>query len=700
MSLPTQLRIPLVVFPVFSASLWLGFCARADVFFPIVGNVTPAAVQVGKEAEFQVSADNGVKEITHVLVSGTGVTGEPLPVKAGDKAPARPNVFRLKVAPDAPPGMREVRLMTPQGPSSLGNVTVVRDPVLLEQPKAHATMETAQPITLPAAVCGSVHTTEDVDYYKFTVPANTGLTFHVTAQRLQVKTTWTYYFSPILTLRNTAGTVLAASNVYYGADPLLHYRFDKAGEYFLEVRDATYRGNGRWQYCVEINDRSYVTHVHPLRVVPGTTAKLRMFGFNLPSDPTVSYAVPADLPDGLHLIPLPLPGGATTNPAPLLVSRLPSVDEADGDKSTRDKAQKITFPAGICGRLENDGEADCYAFDAIKGEKLTFQVIARDHLSPLDGLLRLYDDKGTKLLEIDDYSSRVFTHADPRIENWAAPANGRYVLELRDAQARGGTNFVYFLKAVKAEPYFLLELDTDKTLLVPGCASVIFARVVRKDGFEGEVNLQIDGLPPGVKATCGRILADKKDGAIVLEAAADAKPGVAHVRVTGTATITGLDMKPRTLSATAVPYQEIHMGGGGRWHAPVSQHAVGVCGPLDLSAVKISANAVTLKPGESKRLDVTIARADKFKGNVTLALVYQHLGQIFGDALPTGVTIDDKASFLLLTGETVKGHIVLKADAKAKPVKEQVVPVMAHLALNFALKSTFCAEPLRITVVP
>jgi hypothetical protein len=201
-----------------------------------------------------------------------------------------------------------------------------------------------------------------------------------------------------------------------------------------------------------------------------------------------------------------------------------------------------------------------------------------------------------------------------------------------------------------------------------------------------------------VTATCGRILAGGNDGCILVQAAPAAKPCAANLRVTGTATHVEGKEKPTTLQAVARPLQEVYYPGGGRGHFPVEMHTLSVGDPLDLRSVKITPTAVTLKPGESRRIDVVIERAPGFKGNVTLDTVYQHLGTIYGGSMSPGVSIDDKASQTLLSGEQVKGHITLKAAPDAKPVKEQLIPVMAHVSINFVMKFTYCGEPLHVTV--
>jgi hypothetical protein len=663
----------------------------------MVMSISPVAVQAGTTSECEVSARYNLHGAYQVFVTGDGVTAEVDPPKPATPKPQVPKLkVRFNVAADALPGVREVRVATPQGASTLGQLVVVRDPVIREAPN-NDTLKTAQPITLPATVCGAIEKPEDVDYYKFTVAAGTALTFHVRGQRLENRIhDLQEHVDPLLTLRNAAGTILAANDNYFFGDPLLHHRFAATGEYYLEIRDARYGGNPDWQYCIEINDRPFVTNVYPSRVTPGTAARLRLVGYNLPADPVVSYPVPAALPEGLQWAVLPL-GNDRTNAVPLVVSRLPEVVEAEGDHATAAKAQPIAVPAGVSGRIDKEGEVDCYSFEAKEGEHFTFRVVAREHQSMLDSFLRLLNDKGERLIENDDAAGR-FVSADSLIENWAAPAAGRYVIEVRDLHQRGGPEFVYFLEVTRAEPSFALESDTDKTLLAPGTAGVIFVRATRKNGFAGEVRLAVDGLPPGVTTRCGRILETGTDGCIILQAAADAKVSAANVRITGTATHPTSDGKTLTLTATVRPLQEIYMPGGGRFHYPAELHTVSVGDPLDLKAVRISPAALTLKPGESKRVDVTLERAPGFKGTVTLDAVYQHLGTIFGNSLPAGVTIDEGASQTLLSGDQVKGSLTFKAAPDAKPVQDQQVPVMAHVSINFVVKFTYSSEPLFISV--
>jgi hypothetical protein len=690
--------------------------AVAAANYPMLMAINPVAVQVGKTSECEIVARYNLQGAYKIFVTGTGVTGEvdpPAPAKPGDKPPVKkPNIeklkVRFKVAPDALLGVRDVRIATPQGVSTLGQLVVVRDPVIREAPGDNDSLKTAQVITVPATVCGTIEKNEDVDFYKFKAEAGMAMTFHVRCHRLAEKIHDLQTIAdPILILRNSAGSILASNDNFFAADPLLHYLFTKAGEYFLEIRDVRYGGDAYWNYSIEINDQPFVTNVYPSRVTPGVPTRVRMVGFNLPADPTCTVTLPKDTPDGLTWALLPLTSGHTTNAAPLIASRLPEVLEVTGDHSNAEKAQSISVPSGISGCLEKEGEVDCYAFEAKAGEKFTFEVIAQRHQSELDSILRIRNLMGDLLTENDDYADGLGrtqgtggVFPDSKIVGWAAPAEGRFFLEIRDVHRRGGPGFVYFIKAEKSQPHFQLDLDTDKTLLAPGIASVIFARVYREEGFDSEVKLAIDGLPAGVTATCGRILANGTDGCIILKAGPDAAVGAANVHVWGKAINVEKDGKRIESNVTARPLQEFYSPGGGRGRFPVEMHTVSLSEPMDLRGVKISPIALVLKPGESKKVEVTIERSPGFKANVTLDTIYQHLSRVYGNSMPAGVTIDDKASQTLLIGDQTKGSIVFKAAPDAKPVKEQVVPIMAHVSINFAIKATYCGDPLLVTVSP
>ena len=114
--------------------------------------------------------------------------------------------------------------------------------------------------------------------------------------------------------------------------------------------------------------------------------------------------------------------------------------------------------------------------------------------------------------------------------------------------------------------------------------------------------------------------------------------------------------------------------------------------------MSLSTHEVTLRPGDSASIDVEIERAEGFDKNVTLEVVYKHLNTVYGDPLPQGVSLDNSASKVLLTGGETKGKITLKAATDAGLAEKQVFTVMANVSINFVMKATYASDPVTLTV--
>ena len=684
--------------------------ANAQRSYPMLMSLSPTAVQVGQTSEHTVESRYSMFGANQVLVSGDGVTGEvvtPMELGKDGKEPALTQIkLKFTVTPEAMTGVRDFRIIGPTGPSTIGQIVITRDAVIVEDPK-NDTQETAQVVTVPSTICGCVEKAEDVDFYRFKIEQPMSLTFHCLAMRLEDRIhDLQTHVDPIIAIRSAkTGSTLAMADNSYAADPFLSHSFEP-GEYLLEVRDVRYQGNKYWNYAIEISNRPYVSQVYPAMVSVGQTTQLQLVGEYL-ADAAAEYPAPAALPDphGGDSCTIDVSLGAadnTFNPVPVVVTTLPVTVEAEGDNNTPAAATAISVPSAVSGRIEADSDIDCYFFDAKKDELISIEVLARRNGSGLDSIIRLLNDQGKPLTENDDM--RLWgrrTIQDSMIENWKVPADGRYSIEIRDVHLRGGADFVYGLVVTHATPQFDLIMDTDKTWLTPGSCAAILVRANRRNGFDGEIQLQIEDLPEGVTATCGKIMAGKAvDGCIVLEAAADAKLLASNIKVSGMATIAKEGQEPITLQSMAQPMQEIYMPGGGRSHYPVSMHTVAVGAPSDIRNVKLSAYDITLKPGESTKIEVELIRGEGFDKNVTLDVLYQHLSSVFANTLPAGMTIDAKNSQTLLTGSNSKGSITLTAAKDAKPAEPQQCCIMANVSINFVMKATYSSRPIMITIAP
>ena len=681
--------------------LSFGSLAFAQQSYPMLMSIEPVSTQIGATTEHVVKSRYSMENAYQVLVSGEGVFGEvvlPAP-KEGKKTDAALLALTVRFTVDsaAVPGVREFRIATPNGVSTTGQLVVAHDPLLSEDGDNNEASK-ANDVVLPATICGKIEKAEDVDYFRFQVEANQTVNFNVRCMRLQDRIhDLQQHADPLLVIRNASGSTVVSMDNVFAADPFISHTFREAGDYYLEIRDVRFQGNQYWGYCIEANSRPFVKTVFPLAVNPDNSQDLELVGNNL-GDSTrgsVISTLPGD--EGIGEVLVSVASG-TSQPVTIIRAQGDLRLEADQPNQTAEEAEVLDVPVALNGRIESVGDLDYYRFQAQKGDRFTVDVVARRAGSMLDPHLRILSETGSQIQLNDDFRIGKRTYADAKIENWVVPSDGEYLVEIRDVHLRGGDEFGYFLSVRRSEPHFELFADTDKTPLRPGTSGVVYVRVERKNGFDGEIQLGVEGLPEGVTATCGKILAGKRqDGCIVLTASADAKPLVKPIRIFGEAEIPQADASMR-LVADATIYQEIYQPGGGRGHWPVESHVVSVGDPGDVLTVQLSTYDLVIKPGESQSVDVEIQRAPGFDKNVTLEVIYKHLSSVFGDPLPEGITVDASASKLLLTSGATKGKITFKASETAPPTSSQVLTVMANVSLNFVMKATYASDPMRITV--
>jgi len=673
--------------------------------YPMLMSIEPAACQFGTTSEHTLKSRYGMQGAFAVQVSGTGVSGEVVPAIEDPKADAKSKagetlVVRFHSVADAIPGVRDVRVVTPRGVSTVGQLVLVADPVVYEK-KDNDTSALAQELNLPITACGRLEKAEDVDFFRFHMEADKTFCFHVMCMRLQDRIhDLQLHADPILTIRDANGSIIATSDNELYADPLICHTFDREGDYLLEIRDVRYQGNAYWEYSIEINERPFITTSFPVGVAANHRTSLELIGYGVKAGTRIDVTTGASCGDGIQNV-LAMTCESQTRAIPLVVSEQLLVAEADDQNDAIADAQSLTLPCGLNGRVGTEGDVDCFSFEAKKGDRYSFEVFARRVGSSLDSQLRILDGKGFQLQLGDDMRVGKRNYADSWIENWTVPVDGKYILEIRDLHLRGGRSYVYFVQATRSQPYFSLFVDTDKTPIAPGTSGVVYVRADKKNGFDREIQLGVTGLPPGVIAHCGRILAGKSvDGCIIFDANENAKLDAHNVVISGSSIETTGNDNSAHLSSNAIIYQEIYQPGGGRGHWPVESHVIAVTAPGDLRSVIVSTTDVRLRPGEAKTIDVEIERAEGFDKNVTLEATYSHLNTIFGSTLPEGVTVDAAASNTLLTNGANKGKIVLKAAANALPVNKQQIVVMANVSLNFVMKATYGSQPIFVSIEP
>src|SRR6185437_12124072 len=150
-----------------------------------------------------------------------------------------------------------------------------------------------------------------------------------------------------------------------------------------------------------------------------------------------------------------------------------------------------------------------------------------------------------------DFNTR---HDDP-IYRFTAPADGVYRVLVRDLYfgSRGDPRFVYRLAIRPEQPDFRLvalpkfsgsQANANQQpsivwnpLLRKGGAELIEIVAVRRDGFDGEIIVTAEDLPPGVGAAPASIGPGGNSAALVLKASDDAPAAAAPFRLVGRAKI-------------------------------------------------------------------------------------------------------------------------------------------------------------------
>jgi hypothetical protein len=462
--------------------------------------------------------------------------GPLLPLPDSQRAEDYPRDFvgEVRLAADAPLGMRPWRLWTSQGGTPARRFQVGDLPEVVEEEIEGDPVPVE--VKLPVTINGRIFPRQDVDVWAVSLKKGQTVTGVVHAARLG---------SPLdarLEVLDPHGKRLA-ENEAFGPDPFVRFTAPADGKYQIRIQDAASGGGPAYVYRLTLTDGPYVDRAYPLGGRRGSKVRLELTGQGLPRGP-VEIALPVDGPaDFLHRLPV---AGQFTNEFLLDLDDLPEHLEAEPNDDPA-KVKPVSLPAMLNGRIDRSGDVDCWAVALRKGEGYEVELRAAQLGSPLDGVLTVLDGSGKELARTDTPAPG---RLDPAL-SFKAPAEGTYVVRVQDRFAsRGGPQFAYRLRVGPLlEPDFRLRLTTDVVNLQrpggkPGgkkgasAGSKGSVQVERVGGFEGPITLNFEGLPPGVTAK-GGIAAKQNAAAIVLSADARALIRAARVTVRGTATVGG-----------------------------------------------------------------------------------------------------------------------------------------------------------------
>ncbi|MCA9070069.1 MAG: hypothetical protein KDA84_14150, partial [Planctomycetaceae bacterium] len=282
-----------------------------------------------------------------------------------------------------------------------------------------------------------------------------------------------------------------------------YFEVPRDGRYTIELHDTLYRGREDFVYRLTIGEIPFVTSIFPLGAKCETTATVELHGWNLTKTSLDVQTMSRKRYRPVHWCSVPQEDGVFVR-FPLQIDRLPEVfDQEPND--THKTSQEVSIRTNINGRIDKPGDEDVYYIEG-RG-RIVVEVHARRHGSPLDSLLVLKDANGKEIAFNDDHEDKsqglLTHHADSHLEA-VIPSPGGY-LHITDTQQNGGEDFVYRLSLRAPEPDYELRVTPGNIIARAGAVIPITAYALRKDDFDGEIELALLDPPPGFQLSGGVI---------------------------------------------------------------------------------------------------------------------------------------------------------------------------------------------------
>lgn len=478
----------------------------------------PMGGTVGTQVEVTITGEN-LENANELIFTHPGITATP---KLDASGQPEANKFLVTIAADCPVGIHEARLMTRLGISS-SRVFCVDTLSQVVQTTPNTTLATALPLQVNS-ICNAVMTTKAVDHYSFEAVKGHRYIVNCAARGIDSK------LDAVLIIGDAAGRDLVVER----RGGTLDFTATEDGKHTIKVHELTFKGGPAYYYRLSLQE------------IPADAA-MPQFA----STPTVnSFSWP----------PVGLVAAAET--------------QETEPNNTQAQVQKIALPCDIAGSFFPAADVDTFEFTAAKGDVWWVEVASERLGRPTDPAILVQhvtgagaEEKLADLAEFTDIappmkpSSNGYAYDGPPYDGGSADIIGRLEIKedgvhrLQISDLFGGTRNdsrnVYRLIVRKAAPDFAvaawglhMELRNgdrnalSKPLALRGGITVALEVVaVRRDGFDGDIELVMEGLPEGVTAQGLKIAKGKTRGIMLLTADQNAPRSLANVTFYGKSTI-------------------------------------------------------------------------------------------------------------------------------------------------------------------
>lgn len=552
--------------------------ATAQLPAPDLSRINPRSARVGESVDVSLYGSD-LNELKELRFTHPGITAKRVTQPADEFFPEPRHVgtnFTVSVDPGVPPGIYEARAVSYLGISTARAFVVASaDSNEIAEEGDHSTRDKAMAVDVNSVVKGDVPS-RGIDWYRFTAKAGQRVLLEIHAERIDSR------MDGLLIVYDSAGREVTRNRETYGRDPFLEVSPTKETEYFLAVSDILYRGGAEHFYRLSISTAPHIDFIFPPAGEPGSTKTYTLYGRNLPgsslstvaaSDGKQLEALPveislpsvASIPPGFH------PGEprqgmlrgfdyriANSNSVRIGFATAPvAIEQSDS------KSQVVSIPVEIAGRFDQPDDEDSYRFKAKKGETYCVETIADRMQSRVDTYVIVNkvtkaDDGSEQLTQIadnDDVPSFFRVDGKDSINPdtsdsaviFTADQHGEYSVTIVNQFGSGGAEDLYRQAIRQPIPDFDLlvtferPLPTNRTgysqtpTLRQGATSGLKVMAPRQDGFDGDIVVTAEDLPPGVTATPLTFSGKTDQGILVISAAPDAKSWAGDIRIVGRA---------------------------------------------------------------------------------------------------------------------------------------------------------------------
>lgn len=508
-----------------------GLCQSAWAANPVLNAIVPPGGQRGTEVEVVFSGQR-LKDAQGLMLYQNGI--EMVSVE-----PVNDNACKakLKIAADCRLGSHALRVRTASGISEVGIFSVGLQPEIKEV-EPNNEFAKPQPIQTKTTINGNIGN-EDVDFYSLSAKKGERIVAEVEGLRLGRTR-----FDPYVSIMDKDRFELASSDdaALAWQDGIAALVAPEDGTYVIQVRDSSFGGNGAASYRLHVGAFPRPTAVVPAGGRPGQTVEVRWLG-DVGGEFTQKVVVPQAgaanfyscifTPDD-RAVPVFAQNaqGSSITPNYFRATDFDNTIEQEPNDDAS-KANLFEAPRALNGVISKPGDVDAFRFKAKKGERYDIHVYARGIRSPLDSVLTIERARGGRLALNDD------SGGPDSYLRFNVPADDEYVVLVSDMLKQGGPDYTYRVELKPIVPELSLTLPErvryqDTTVSIPQGNRMAFLVSATRRDFGGDVKLDFQGLPPGVKVEAYAMRANEAQTTVLLSADEAAKPAGGLTDVIGT----------------------------------------------------------------------------------------------------------------------------------------------------------------------